>query len=56
MRLTTFWHVLVGLNMGLFVLSWSYQNTQDMLLNAVSILCCIVAGYLARIRELDIER
>ena len=56
MRLTTFWHVLVGLNMGLFILSWEYLGKQDMILNAVTILCCIVAGLLARIREVDIER
>tara|TARA_Y100001970_G_C14215475_1_gene849392 strand:+ start:74 stop:244 length:171 start_codon:yes stop_codon:yes gene_type:complete len=51
MRLTTFWHVMVGLNMGLAVLSWSLHDSSMLLLNLVSGVACIVAAQFAARRE-----
>jgi len=51
MRLTTFWHVLIGLNMGLSVVSWVLQDTSLLMLNMLSVVACCVAAYFARIRE-----
>jgi hypothetical protein len=54
MRLTTFWHVLIGINLGLAVLSWVLQDTSLLMLNAVSVCACTIAAYAARKRE-DLE-
>jgi hypothetical protein len=51
MRLTTFWHVLIGINVGLGVLSWVLQDESLLMLNMVSVIACTVAAYFARIRE-----
>ena len=51
MRLVTFWHILSGLNMGLFVLSWSLQDTSLMMLNGLSVFACLVAAYATQKRE-----
>ena len=51
MRLTTFWHVLVGLNMGLCVVSWVLQDTNLLILNILSATACGFAAHFARIRE-----
>ena len=51
MKLTTFWHVLIGLNMGLGVVSWVLQDASLLMLNMVSVIACAVAAYFARIRE-----
>ena len=51
MRLTTFWHILIGINLGLSVLSWVLQDTSLLMLNAVSVGACAVAAYAARKRE-----
>ncbi len=51
MRLSTFWHVLIGLNLGLCVVSVMLQSSSLLTLNIISILACGVAGHFARIRE-----
>lgn len=51
MRLTSFWHVLIGLNLGLAVLSWVLQDASLIMLNMTSVIACAVAAYFARIRE-----
>tara|TARA_R110001592_G_scaffold106986_1_gene299723 strand:+ start:215 stop:391 length:177 start_codon:yes stop_codon:yes gene_type:complete len=51
MRLTSFWHVLIGLNLGLAVLSWVLQDVSLVMLNMTSIIACAIAAYFARIRE-----
>ena len=51
MKLVTFWHLLSGLNMGLFVFSWSLQDTNLMMLNSLSAFACLVAAYATQKRE-----
>ena len=51
MRLTTFWHVLIGMNVGLGVLSWVLQDESLLMLNMLSVIACAVAAYFARMRE-----
>ena len=36
MRLTTFWHILFGLNLGLSVFSWAMQDMGLLALNLVA--------------------
>ena len=55
MRLTTFWHVLIGLNMGLAVLSWSLQDMSLVMLNFIAAAACTVAAWCARLREENLE-
>ena len=51
MRLTTFWHVMVGLNMGLCVVSWVLQDNSLLNLNIISAIACGFAAHFAKIRE-----
>ena len=51
MRLTTFWHVMIGLNMGLCVVSWVLQDNSLLALNILSATACGFAAHFAKIRE-----
>ena len=55
MRLTTFWHVLIGLNMGFCVFSWAIQDMSLMALNIVSGMACTVAAWAAKVREETVD-
>ena len=51
MRLTTFWHILFGLNLGLSVFSWAMQDMGLLALNLVAASACLVAALAAKVRE-----
>ena len=51
MKLTTFWHILFGLNLGLGVFSWAIQDMSLLGLNLVAAAACIIAAWAASSRE-----
>ena len=51
MKLATFWHIMIGLNMGLCVVSWILQDSSLLALNILSAVACGFAAHFAKIRE-----
>ena len=56
MKLTTFWHILFGLNLGLSVFSWAMQDMSLLALNLVAAAACLVAAWAAKVREASLDK